>query len=206
MSQKRTGILLLAASIIALLIGLIIGTSAPSVPTQITRTQQITITSLATVAVQAQGQAGFTEYCFSSGYGTTADCADVVIKYFNQATSSIHVLIYDLTLPEIRDALIAAKNRGVDVKIVMDSTQANSQYSQFANLNAAGVNVRLSRGAYEMHDKLAIIDGHIVITGSFNYTADSNYNNDENLVVLDSQALAAAYEQEFQTIWNASAP
>jgi phosphatidylserine/phosphatidylglycerophosphate/cardiolipin synthase-like enzyme len=164
------------------------------------------MTSLATVTVQAQGQAGFTEYCFSSGYGTTADCADVVIKYFNQATSSIHVLIYDLTLPEIRDALIAAKNRGVDVKIVMDSTQANSQYSQFANLNAAGVNVRLSRGAYEMHDKLAIIDGHIVITGSFNYTADSNYNNDENLVVLDSQALAAAYEQEFQTIWNASAP
>jgi phosphatidylserine/phosphatidylglycerophosphate/cardiolipin synthase-like enzyme len=114
-------------------------------------------------------------------------------------------LIYDLTLPEIGDALIAAKNRGVDVKIVMDSTQANSQYSQFANLNAAGVNMRLSKGAYEMHDKLAIIDGHIVITGSFNYTADSNYNNDENLVVLDSQALAAAYEQEFQTIWNASA-
>jgi phosphatidylserine/phosphatidylglycerophosphate/cardiolipin synthase-like enzyme len=206
MSQKRTALLLFAASIMALLVGVIIGTSAPSGFTQITATQQITTTSLATITVRAQGQAGFTEYCFSSGYGTTADCAGVLIKYLDQATTSIHVLIYSLTLSGVTDALVAAKNRGVDVKIVMDSTQANYQYSQYANLRAAGLNVRLSKGAYEMHDKITIIDGHIVITGSFNYTADSNYNNDENLLVLDSQALAAAYEQEFQVVWNASAP
>ena len=206
MSQKRTALILFAAAIIALLVGVIIGTSAPSGFTQITATQQITTTSLATITVQAQGQAGFTEYCFSSGYGTTADCAGVLIKYLDQATTSIHVLIYSLTLSEVTEALVAAKNRGLDVKIVMDSTQASYQYSQYANLRAAGLNVRLSKGAYEMHDKIAIIDGHIVITGSFNYTADSNYNNDENLLVLDSQALAAAYEQEFQVVWNASPP
>ena len=143
--------------------------------------------------------------CFTSGYGSTSDCASIIIYWIGQANVSIHILIYDLTLPEITQALAAAAARGVDVKIVMDSTEAKSKYSQYADLTSAGINVRLGNNAYEMHDKLAIIDGHIVITGSFNWTQDANQNNDENLLVLDNPSLATRYEQEFQVVWNASA-
>jgi phosphatidylserine/phosphatidylglycerophosphate/cardiolipin synthase-like enzyme len=143
--------------------------------------------------------------CFTSGYGSTSDCASLIVYWIGQANLSIHILIYDLTLPEISQALTAAAARGVDVKIVMDNTQANSKYSQYAELTAAGLNVRLSKGAYEMHDKLAIIDSRVVITGSFNWSQDANQNNDENLLIIDSPNLAAQYEQEFQVVWNASA-
>jgi phosphatidylserine/phosphatidylglycerophosphate/cardiolipin synthase-like enzyme len=40
-----------------------------------------------------------------------------------------------------------------------------------------------------------------MLTGSFNWTGDANNNNDENLIVINNQTWAAAYEQEFQTIW-----
>jgi phosphatidylserine/phosphatidylglycerophosphate/cardiolipin synthase-like enzyme len=165
-----------------------------------------TATSLSTVTVQTQGSPNLVEYCFSTGYGSKGNCASVVVKYIAQGKTSIHVLIYSLTLSDVRDALIAAKQRGVDVKMVMDHTQATiDQGSQYGNLVNASVSVRLHKGAYQMHDKVAIIDGHIILTGSFNWTNDANSNNDENLAVLDSQTWATAYDQQFQAIWNASA-
>lgn len=71
-------------------------------------------------------------------------------------------------------------------------------------LVSAGVNIRLSNNACEMHDKLAIIDRHIVITGSFNWTETANTSNDENLLIIDPQALGAVYEPEFQAVWSAA--
>jgi mitochondrial cardiolipin hydrolase len=204
MRQGRITLLIFAVGIIALFVGITIGSTSSS-RTSETVTEQLMVTSLTTVTVQSQGQPGFTEYCFSSGYGTTADCAGLVVRYISQAATSIHALMYSLTLPEISDALIAAKNRGVDVEIVMDRTQAKQSSSQYQPLINAGVRVRLDRGAYEMHDKVAIIDGHIIITGSFNWTKSANENNDENLVVLDSQTWASVYEQQFQQIWTTSA-
>jgi len=171
-----------------------------------TVTQQITVTAATTLGMTVtETGPDVVDHCFTSGYGSTSDCASLIVYWIGQAKSSIHILMYSMTLEEITQALVQAAARGVDVKIVLDSTQAQSEYSQYSKLTAAGINVRLSHGAYEMHDKIAVIDGHIIVTGSFNWTQDANSNNDENLLILNSQILGAAYEQEFQTVWNASA-
>jgi len=194
-----------------LLVGIFVGIGiAPfisqnsSAPPTVTQQSIGTTTTTLGMTITEAGP-DIVDHCFTSGYGSTSDCASLIVYWIGQAKSSIHILMYSMTLDVITQALVQAAARGVDVKIALDSIQAQSEYSQYSKLTAAGMNVRLSHGAYEMHDKIAVIDDHLIITGSFNWTQDANSNNDENLLILNSQTLGVAYEQEFQTVWNASA-
>jgi phosphatidylserine/phosphatidylglycerophosphate/cardiolipin synthase-like enzyme len=190
---RSTGFLL-----IGLLIGLMIGLGGGVVMflgSQGPQTQTITTTSQITVT---RTGFGLVEYAFSPG----GKCANLVIKWIQRANSTIHIMIYSFTLDNVRDALIQAKNRGVDVKIVMDREQAGGQGSEYGTLKNAGIDVRLDSNPHLMHDKVAVIDGHIILTGSFNWSAAGNNDNNENLVVLDSQAWSAAFEIQFQQIYS----
>jgi phosphatidylserine/phosphatidylglycerophosphate/cardiolipin synthase-like enzyme len=53
-----------------------------------------------------------------------------------------------------------------------------------------------------MHDKVMIVDEKVVLTGSYNWSAHAENENNENLVVIISENLASIYENEFQKIWN----
>jgi phosphatidylserine/phosphatidylglycerophosphate/cardiolipin synthase-like enzyme len=55
-----------------------------------------------------------------------------------------------------------------------------------------------------MHDKIMIVDGKIVLTGSFNWSNNAENENNENLLIITSTSLATTYENEFQKIWNSS--
>jgi phosphatidylserine/phosphatidylglycerophosphate/cardiolipin synthase-like enzyme len=195
---ESTGIRSTGFLLIGLLIGLMIGLGGGVVMflgSQGPQTQTITTTSQITVT---RTGFGLVEYAFSPG----GKCANLVIKWIGRANSTIHVLIYSFTLDIVRDALIQAKNRGVDVKIVMEKQNWNGTGSEYMTLKNAGITVRLDSNPHLMHDKVAIIDGHIILTGSFNWSAAGNTDNDENLVVLDNQTWASAYEAQFQIIYS----
>jgi len=129
-------------------------------------------------------------------------CAEAVIYWIGRANQSIHVLMFIFSLDSIADALISAHKRGLEIKVVFDKSQS---YSQFGVLEAAGIEVRNDTN-WEgiMHNKIAIIDHRIVLTGSFNWTGTAENNNNENLVVMHSVEVASRYESEFQKIWNQS--
>jgi len=129
-------------------------------------------------------------------------CAEAVIYWIGRANQSIHVLMFIFSLDSIADALISAHKQGVEVKVVFDKSRS---YSQFAVLKEAGIEVRNDTN-WEgiMHDKIAIIDYGIVLTGSFNWTGTAEDNNNENLIVIHSAEVASRYESEFQRIWNQS--
>jgi phospholipase D len=129
-------------------------------------------------------------------------CAQAVIHWIGRANQSIHVLMFIFSLDSVADALISAHKRGVEVKLVLDKSQS---YSEFAALKAAGIEVRNDTN-WEgiMHNKIAIIDHVIVLTGSFNWTDTADNSNNENLIVIHSVEVASRYESEFQKIWNQS--
>ena len=52
-----------------------------------------------------------------------------------------------------------------------------------------------------MHHKVILIDDDIVVTGSFNFSANADDSNDENVVVLRNKDIAALYLQEFERRW-----
>jgi phospholipase D len=157
-----------------------------------------------TVYVQTQvaGQQ-IVEYCFSPG----GRCDRVIIKYINAANQSIHIVIYSFTMANIKDALVAAKRRGVYVRIVCDKGQWTAQGSQCPQL-ANEIDVRRSSNTYLTHDKFMVVDDKFVLTGSYNWTQSatgyaSNQRNDENLIVISDMSIASSYDQQFQRIYLA---
>lgn len=120
--------------------------------------------------------------------------------WLGRANKSVHVLIYSFTLDSIGDAILGAYQRGVDVKIVFEKTEVN-KYSEYFRLASAGVQVRNDSNPALMHHKVAIIDGSIIIIGSFNWTNAAEEDNNENLLVIRSSDLASTFEHEFQMIW-----
>jgi len=139
--------------------------------------------------------------CFSA----IGNCEAILIDLIGRANKSVHVMIYSFTLDELSEALIEAKNKGIDVKVVMEANNAFSKGSEYRKLLEAGVRVKLDRNPALMHHKVMIVDGEIVVTGSYNWSWSAENKNDENLVILDDPETASLYEEEFQRVWSQAA-
>jgi competence ComEA-like helix-hairpin-helix protein len=53
-----------------------------------------------------------------------------------------------------------------------------------------------------MHNKFAVIDNKMVITGSYNWTASAGERNNENLLVIDDKNIIKEYQNQFNILWN----
>ena len=132
----------------------------------------------------------------------------LVLKTIDSAQQEIRLMGYSFTSPEVAGALVRAKRRGVDVKVVLD-WKANTGKQNQASLAAmnllvnAGIPVRTVSQYKIMHDKVIIADGRNVEVGSFNYTRAADRFNSENvLVVWDEPVVAQRYLQHWQTRWE----
>jgi len=191
----------IVASIAFFIIGLISSTIIVP-PNACTTTITSTINSTVTATVTEKiFQTEPSVQVLGTYFSPKGGCAERIIYWINRANTSVHVLIYSFTLPNIAEALIDAKNRGVDVKIVFEKEQI-SQYSQYFRLASAGISVRNDTNPDYMHNKVAIIDGVIVMTGSYNWSSSAENSNNENLIIIKSADVAREYETVFYRIWE----
>ena len=140
-------------------------------------------------------------------------CEEAILAQLDGAKDYIHVAMYAFTSRYLAQALVRARERGVEVKVVLDrSFQEESEYSKGDFLKRKGIPVRLvtpveTRGLRVikglMHHKFAVIDGRVVITGSYNWTARAERVNYENLLIfVNAPGVAGAYEREFERLWG----
>lgn len=141
-----------------------------------------------------------TEVYFSPNAGTSTR----IVQEIGRAFGTLDVAIYSFTLDEIADALIAARNRGVAVRILADSSQANGTGSEVAKLEAAGFQLKRTNGGSGgiMHNKFAIFDGRVLLTGSYNWSANAEQNNDENAVFIRDMRVISAFQANFNSMWS----
>lgn len=153
--------------------------------------------------------AGTIEVAFSPNEGSEA----LVIKVIDSARSELRVLSYSFTSAPVTHALIRARHRGVEVKLVADqksnvsedrSGKARAALSALVN---AGADVR-TIGVYSIHhDKVIIADRETVELGSFNYSDAAARKNSENVLVnWRNPALAGAYLQHFERNYRQASP
>lgn len=136
---------------------------------------------------------------------TRHSASEVVLSAIEGARSSISVAAYSFTSKPVATALVAAKKRGVTVRVVADAKANSDRYTAVTFLANQGVPVRLNGRYAIMHNKFMVVDGDIVQTGSFNYTASAVSRNAENvLLIRDAPELAATYQGEFNRLWNES--
>jgi phosphatidylserine/phosphatidylglycerophosphate/cardiolipin synthase-like enzyme len=122
-----------------------------------------------------------------------------LVEAIDGARLSVHAAMYSLTLSDVRDALLRAHRRGIDVKLVMESDNVDAEAPQ--RLKEAGVPLLGDRREGLMHDKFIIIDGTEVWTGSMNFTTSGVYLDDNVLVRVRSRNMAEDYETEFSEMF-----
>jgi len=154
----------------------------------------LSILLLSSVPVMAKTRVYFSLY---------DDPESVIIEHLSKAEESIYVAMYYFTDSQLAREVVKAKNRGVEVKIYLDSSQINAQYSKARFfVNERIENIRISSNSNLMHNKFAIIDNSVVLTGSYNWTASASERNDENLLVIDDQEIVTRYLNYFNTLWT----
>jgi phosphatidylserine/phosphatidylglycerophosphate/cardiolipin synthase-like enzyme len=151
--------------------------------------------ALVAVAAAAPACAAEVEVCFAPPLAGTCDPLSTVLQTINASHAAIRVQIYSLTLEEIVNALVTAKRRGVDVRVIVDRGQLQDRddSARLVSLASAGIPVLVDSVPGLMHNKIMLIDNATVLTGSFNYTWAAEHWNAENLVVLRDPVEAAQY-------------
>ncbi|MBN1382196.1 MAG: hypothetical protein JXA41_11010 [Deltaproteobacteria bacterium] len=135
------------------------------------------------------------------------------------AAKEINVAAYAFSSKYLGKALVSAMKRGIKVRVILDFDIARKSYSIDEWLIENGIDVRfikLKRGC--LHHKFMIIDGSRLISGSYNYTNDSEFRNYEAAIFIDATPntfpctassavdLIAAFAAEFECLWSLAEP
>ncbi|PIU46056.1 MAG: hypothetical protein COS95_00575, partial [Ignavibacteriales bacterium CG07_land_8_20_14_0_80_59_12] len=143
-----------------------------------------------------------------------------LLDRISAAQSSIDVCLYSLSgYPgdQIAQALLAARSRGVHVRVIAERDNMGLS-SGFEALQNGGIRVigddfdARNAGAGYMHNKFFIFDNNNpsspandwVLTGSWNPTNPGTYQDYQNVILVQDRALAVAYTLEFNEMWGSS--
>ena len=122
-----------------------------------------------------------------------------LVTSIENARVSIDAAMYSLSLNSVRNALIRAHQRGVQVRVVMESD--NMERADPQALIDAGIPVLGDRRQGLMHNKFMVIDGSEVWTGSTNFTDSGAYQDNNNLIRIHSVRIAEDYTTEFNEMF-----
>jgi phosphatidylserine/phosphatidylglycerophosphate/cardiolipin synthase-like enzyme len=126
------------------------------------------------------------------------DAIDVAL--INTATSTIDLAAYTLTNPAVVDALLAASQRGVALRIVVDPREPVNRTA----LGDLPLEVRTKHGGALMHLKGYVIDGAVLRTGSANFSYSGEHQQDNDLVIIHDEGIARQFDNQFERIWDAA--
>ena len=131
-------------------------------------------------------------------FSPTGGCTEAVVKELQSARSNVLVQAYSFTSAPIAKALVVAHRRGVAVAVILDKSQRTEKYSEADFLAHAGIRTLIDAKHAIAHNKIMVIDGATVITGSFNFTKAAEEFNAENLLVIRDRALAERYAENWR--------
>jgi len=141
------------------------------------------------------------ETYFSPDDGVATRLLDLV----SSAQGSVHFMAYSFTSDDLAQALIERAGAGVEVSGILEESQARSNTGgEYENLRQSGVDVRLGGQSGNMHHKVLIIDGSIVVAGSYNFSQSAETRNDENVLIIHNPEIAAQYLAEFERLYAAA--
>ncbi|HEY88682.1 MAG TPA: DUF1669 domain-containing protein [Thermoflexia bacterium] len=130
------------------------------------------------------------------------DIQSRIVALLEEAQSSIEFMAFVLTDNEISKVLSRKAREGVTVRGVVETRNVKGSGSDVEALRTAGISVLADGNPYVMHHKVIIIDGDVVITGSYNFSRSAAEKNDENVLIIHNSGIAADYATEFQHVYQ----
>lgn len=128
----------------------------------------------------------------------------VLIAAFNNAKSTLDIAINAINHEDIVKAIIEARIRGVQIRVITDRSESTNvtQQEKLKNLLQSGIPVKENSRKGLMDLKMAVIDGEVGATGSFNYTTNAATANDEILVIIRDKTAVNQWKTQFEAMWN----
>lgn len=131
--------------------------------------------------------------------------ARAIERLLLKARVSVDAALYRITNPRLARALGKARARGLRVRLLVDrnkyqATAVTRKLIAENSLPFQTIYGRREKGS-KLHHKFAVLDRQIVLTGSYNWTIDSEERNFDHMLILRDTDLVLAYEQEFERLW-----
>lgn len=143
---------------------------------------------------------------FSADDESGTSIADFIEQKLLTADSTVEVAMYTFTSLPLRDALIRAADRGVEVRICLDRSDENAGINAEVAQGLENSSVQLKQGlsfaGEKIHHKFTVIDETALMTGSFNFTDSADMRNDENLLYIVDPVIAGQYTAAFNELWE----
>jgi phosphatidylserine/phosphatidylglycerophosphate/cardiolipin synthase-like enzyme len=148
-------------------------------------------------SVPAQAAGSYSAFAFTLGSSEPA-----IYNFINSATSSLDMTMYELSDSTAVNDLIALKDKGVTVRVILDREEKSTNTSAYNALTAAGVGVVWSSSAFTYtHQKTITVDGDqsLILTGNLTakyYPTSRDYgvfDNDANDVAAIESVFNADY-------------
>ena len=154
-------------------------------------------------AKEADARRGATGTSRQFAYFSPEDaCPRRIVEQIDGARETLDVCVFTLTDNRLSAAVVAAHQRGVAVRIIADDDKAGDRGSDVLDLARAGIAVRLDRDDGHMHNKFALFDQRVLLTGSYNWTVGADRENQENFVVSDDSGLVKRFAAQFERLWK----
>jgi len=168
-----------------------------------------TIRCLALAALLSASLVALAEPEIQVGFSPEGSARQLVLETIAGAKERIQMLGYAFQAPDIMQALVDAKRRGVQVQVVVDKKRNQNKPSRKAMdfVTSQGVELRTNDHFHIHHDKTIIVDGHTVETGSFNFAPSAETLNSENVVVIrNAPEIVRQYLAHWQSRWDLGKP
>jgi phosphatidylserine/phosphatidylglycerophosphate/cardiolipin synthase-like enzyme len=124
------------------------------------------------------------------------------VDAIDNSEKEIVVAVYSINNQKIVAALKSAQKRGIKLRVLSDSLQAAGKSSKILELSDAQVDVRVHSVHKIMHNKFAVFDETVAVSGSFNWTGAASNQNSENCIFFDEDNILTAYKKQFENLWK----
>ena len=127
---------------------------------------------------------------------------DRFLQYVRSARHTIDSAIYTISDDRISRSLMTLHEQGVRVRLLTEKDTMGDQGSDVQALANSGCEVRYDDSVSLMHHKFLIVDGRLLLNGSFNFTRSATEGNQENVVVTTNAPLVQQFARHFeQRLW-----
>jgi phosphatidylserine/phosphatidylglycerophosphate/cardiolipin synthase-like enzyme len=127
---------------------------------------------------------------------------NALYNLLSEAKESIYFLAFSFTSNELGEIVRTQAETGLEIKGVMDREQiASNTGTEFDPFRQAGLDVRIDGNDGQMHHKVFVVDGKIVVLGSYNFSNAAEERNDENIIIVYNEKIADFFMEEFDRVY-----
>jgi len=129
---------------------------------------------------------------------------DEFLRYLRSAKKSFDACVFTITDNRVAEVMEDLHARGIKVRLITDNDTAYADGSDIKRLFKAGIPVKVDKSPHHMHNKFVVLDGVLLLNGSYNWTVTAHNENRENIMITNLPGFVNEFQKEFNLMWSDS--